>query len=602
MRLAEVQSSPQLQTVSADWEVDVMRFLKVLGLVGATSVGLVMSGCSGEAGFVDTSEHPGLDGTHTAHAPEGGTSGVDSANSPIAAESGDWYMDGGEQLGGTDGYWGDEDPNDESIPSAGDSYHNVGTNPFTIASSDPQSTFAADVDTASYDIFRRDLNVYNTLPQPASVRLEEYVNFFDYDYAAPEGDAPFSISLDAAPNPFVIGTTLVRVGIQGTRLSQLPRKDANIVFLVDASGSMGGQGKMELVKQTLMEAVDVFNPTDSVSIVTYAGGAGVLLPPTPASEKAVIKGAINSLQTGGSTAGASGINAAYAQAEDGFIDGGINHVIMCTDGDFNVGLSSDQNLVELIEERRASGVTFTALGFGAGNLNDSMMEKVTNAGNGTYSVIIDDDSAVDYAQNKLLQAMYFIAKDMKLQVTFNPDTVHAYRLLGYEINDIPDELFADDTIDAGEVGAGHNVTALYEVVMHGGDIPLPDGAPEPEDSGELFDGELNVMAGELVRVAVRWKDVDAGETTAASEVSQGILEAAVLDDFAAATDDFKWATAIAAFAEILKGSPYSSMDNLESIGSIVAGDSKSTWAREEFAELFTQAIEIAAANNLLPVQ
>ena len=197
---------------------------------------------------------------------------------------------------------------------------------------------------------------------------------------------------------------------------------------------------------------------------------------------------------------------------------------MCSDGDFNVGLTSDQSLVELIEEKRKSGVTFTALGFGSGSLNDSMMEKVTNAGNGTYAVIIDADSAIEYAQTKLLQAMYFIAKDMKLQVTFNPETVLAYRLLGYEINDIADELFTDDTVDAGEVGAGHNVTALYEVVMSGGLIPLPEGVPEPEDSGEIFDGELSVQADELVRRGAL-KDVDATEEDAAYEVSKGITEA-----------------------------------------------------------------------------
>lgn len=591
-----------------------MRTTSKYLLTSLCGLGLVLSGCSDESrrsGGLENTAPENLYGPGTTSGADGGASSgphqntigeesewgaVDAFDGSIGGTDGGDYSPG--SVDGTDTDYPEPEPEEETKPNEGDSFEPVGTNPFVIAASDPQSTFAADVDTASYDIFRRDIGQWNTLPNAASVRLEEYVNFFDYDYVAPEGDDPFSITLDAAPSPFVDGTTVVRVGIQGTRLSQLERKAANIVFLIDSSGSMGGQGKMELVKATLTEAVDVFAGTDMVSIVTYAGGAGVLLPPTPASEKAVIKGAIAGLGTGGSTAGAAGINAAYAQAEAAFIEGGINHVIMCTDGDFNVGLTSDQNLIELIEEKRTSGVTFTALGFGAGNLNDSMMEKVTNAGNGTYAVIIDDDAAIDYAQKKLLQAMYFIAKDMKLQVTFNPETVHAYRLLGYEINDIPDELFTDDTVDAGEVGAGHNVTALYEVVMNGGEVPLPEGAPQPEDSGVPFDGELSVQADELVRVAVRWKDVDATEEDAAYEVSLGITEAEVLSDISDASHDFKWAAAIAAFAEILKGSPYSSMANLAAIDTIVESDPKSTWAREEFASLYAKAKEMLPTESI----
>ncbi len=508
-----------------------------------------------------------------------------SMDEPASVEAFTAQSNGGTGSGGNIA----PDPIQHPPANQGDNYEAVGTNAFVIAESDPWSTFAADVDTASYDIFRRDIQELNAAPQAAGVRLEEYVNYFEYAYPAPEttSDTPFTISMQGAPSPFVPGTTVVRVGIKGRPLADLAEKDANIVFLIDASGSMGGAAKLPLVKETLTAALDVFQPTDSVSIVTYGGGAGLALAPTAASEKGTIATVINALASGGGTPGAAGINLAYEQAESAFIEGGINHVVLCTDGDFNVGVSSTTGLVELIEEKRKSGITLTVLGFGAGNLNDIMMEKVSNAGNGTYSLVTNQDDAIAYAHNRLLPSMYFIAKDMKIQTVFNPKMVHAYRLLGYEINDIADELFEDDTVDAGEVGAGHTVTALYEVVAAGGEIPQPDGAPEPED-GEPFEGELAVEGGELVRVVIRYKDVDAGEEDEAFEVSAGLAESDVLDTLDAADADFRWAAAIAAFAEILKDSPYADAANIATIDAIVAADPKSTYDREEFELLYTQ--------------
>ncbi|MDP6944352.1 MAG: von Willebrand factor type A domain-containing protein, partial [Myxococcota bacterium] len=358
-----------------------------------------------------------------------------------------------------------------------DRYEAVGTNAFVLAASDPMSTFAADVDTASYDIFRRDVAEFQRLPHPDSVRLEEFVNAFSYAYDAPEWgeEHPFAINLEAAASPFA-ESNLVQVGIQGLTIPDSEKKPGNLVFLVDVSGSMTGANKLSLVKVVLEETLAALAPTDLVSIVTYASEEEVRLAPTPVSHAETILAVINGLSAGGSTAGAAGIQMAYEQAESAYIEGGINHVILCTDGDFNVGISDDDELVAFIEDKRESGVTLTALGFGSGNLNDAMMEKVSNAGNGFYSVVATEDQAIAYAHTKLLNTTNLIAKDVKIQVQFNPDHVLAYRLLGYENRAIADEDFTNDAVDAGEVGSGHSVTALYEVVLTGEAIPAPEGA------------------------------------------------------------------------------------------------------------------------------
>lgn len=475
-----------------------------------------------------------------------------------------------------------------------DKYTAVGTNAFVLAASDPLSTFAADVDTASYDIFRRDVG-FGQLPMADSVRLEEYVNYFDYDYPAPDPtdeDVPFSISLEAAPSPFGPGTELLRVGIRGRALDETEKPPTNLVFLVDVSGSMGASNKLPLAKLILLEALQVLAPEDTLSIVTYAGATGVALPATPVSSKALIADTIKSFGAGGSTAGAAGIDLAYQQAESVFIEGGINHVLLCTDGDFNVGTASDSALVSLIEEKRKSGITLTVLGFGMGNLNDSMMEKITNAGNGTYSVISDSDQAISYVHHDLLGAMTFIAKDMKLQVVFNPEQVHAYRLLGYENRAIADEDFTNDQVDAGEVGAGHTVTALYEVVLKGGTVPDILGVDAPAGDAPPFAGELVVEPQELVRVSVRWKHRTASEEDAAAETSAGLPLDQMADSVEAGSADLQWAIAVAAFAEILKGSPFADASNLPTIQSLIKANTQSDPDREEFEALMTAAIEL----------
>ncbi len=519
------------------------------------------------------------------------------------------YMDGGvatmSSTGGAVAYGGSSAPpvvnggmmraeadSDDGMPeenNQGDRYEGVGTNPFVITEHDPFSTFAADVDTASYDLLRRDIND-GFLPQPQSVRLEEYVNYFTYDYPAPGEDAehPFAISLAAAPSIFSDQTKLLRVGIQAVKPPPFEKKQANVVFLIDVSGSMNDPDKLPLVQYLLTHTLDVLESDDTVAIVTYASSTGVRLEPTPISEKSEIAAVINNLSAGGSTAGASGIQLAYEQAEAGFIEDGINHVIMCTDGDFNVGISSDQQLVDLIEEKRQTGITLTTVGFGTGNLNDSMMEKVSNAGNGIYSVISDREQAERYAEERMLNTLFLIAKDMKIQVEFNPDAVYAYRLLGYENRAIADELFRDDTVDAGEIGAGHRVTALYELVMVGDEIPDIEGAPEAQD-GDPVEGDREIDDEDMVLVKVRYKDVDATEEDEAYEVSSTLQPDAIEDEISKADLDLQWVTAVASFAEILKDSPYADPERLDAIESIVADQKLRDVDRQEFVELFMKA-------------
>lgn len=459
------------------------------------------------------------------------------------------------------------------------------TNPFVVARHDPLSTFAADVDTASYELFRARAEAGSVI-EPASVRLEEFVNYFTYDYPAPSEDNehPFSISLAAAPSLSTRDAHVLRVGIQGVTLERNPTETpANLVFLVDKSGSMSGE--IPKVQRLLRETVGLLAPTDTISIVTYASAPGTALEATPVSESETILAAIDGLVAGGSTNGSGGITAAYDQAESVFVRGGINHILICTDGDFNVGLTSMQAMEELIVEKRQTGITFTALGFGGSNYNDALMEHISNLGNGIYGYIGSNEAADEYVENQMLQSMMHIAKDMKIQVEFNPAQVYAYRLLGYENRDIADDDFRNDVVDAGEIGSGHRVTALYEVVFREGDLPVRQDAP-PLDDGAAFSGMSEIDAEDIVLVKVRYKEPGASEQDAASEVSASLMTNEVLDGFEGASGDLQYAAAVAAYAEILKGSPYASPDALAAIRIILAEQAGRDDQRAEFLELF----------------
>lgn len=467
-----------------------------------------------------------------------------------------------------------------------DSYEAVGTNPYVNVAHDPFSTFAVDVDTASYDIFVRDIED-GRLPNPDSVRVEEYVNYFNYDYPAPEprAEIPFALNLAATAHPMGRQVATLRVGVQASRLEDQPKLPTNLVFLVDTSGSMSGE-KLALAQFVLRETLPHLDPTDTVSIVSYAGDVAVRLPPTPASNPERITQAIYGLTSGGGTNGASGINLAYDQAEAGFIEGGFNHVILCTDGDFNIGISDSDELVALIEEKRETGVTLTALGFGTGNLNDAMMERVTNAGNGIYSVLSSEMQAQRYAAERMLQSAQHVAKDMKIQVEFNPEHVVAYRLLGYENRALEDWQFRDDAVDAGEIGAGHRVTALYEIVLTGQSVPRGAALPEMLD-GEPVDGVREIDASEFVRVKVRWKDVGASVDDPAHELTSSLVPADVTTSIEDADPDLLWASSIIAFAEILKDSPFASTADLPRIQQLIEAQADRDVDRAAFVRHFT---------------
>ena len=515
--------------------------------------------------------------------------GYYGGSAPGNASSGGGASPGaGNQSGAGPG--GNAGPSPVVLPptNSGDRNAAPGTSPFVSTTSNPFSTFGADVDTASYDLFRRDVQL-GMLPRPEGVRLEEYVNYFAYEYPAPAAGAqhPFAISLEAAANVFDRNTTLVRVGIQAVKPPPFQKRPAHIVFLMDVSGSMQTADRLPLAKQVAIEARSVLDPTDKISRVTYASGTSVALPPTPVSDRVRITNAIQNLTGGGSTAGAAGLELAYQQATAGFIEGGINHIVLCTDGDFNVGPSSNTALLDLIREKRKTGVTMTALGFGIGNLNDSMMEAVSNAGNGIYGVISDADHATRYARERLLATIDHVAKDLKIQVEFNPAKVAAYRLLGYEDRLIDSRDFRNDAIDGGEVGAGHRVTALYELLPVGSTLPARPGQPAIME-GAATDLKPEIGANDLVLVKVRYKATTATDATPAFEVATALDALHVEETLGSAGADLQWAAAIAAFAEILKGSPFADRSFLPQIDQIVQTQAPRDADRTEFAQLFAK--------------
>ena len=351
-------------------------------------------------------------------------------------------------------------------------YSRIEDNRFLAALTNPLSTFSIDVDRASYSNVRRFLNQGQRPPADA-VRIEELVNYFTYDYAEPDGRAPFSIAADAAPAPWNPRHQLVRIGIQGKRYQSREIPPSNLVFLIDVSGSMMSEDKLPLVKRAFHTLVNHLGEKDRVAIVVYAGQAGLVLPSTPGSERETILSAIDRLEAGGSTAGGAGIRLAYDVAHRSFLPEGNNRVILATDGDFNVGVSSEGELTRLIEQRRKEGTYLTVLGFGTGNYKDSRMEALADKGNGNYAYIDNILEAKKVFGTELTGTLFTIAKDVKIQVEFNPSRVKAYRLIGYENRLLAKEDFNDDTKDAGELGAGHSVTALYEVVPVDSDEDFP---------------------------------------------------------------------------------------------------------------------------------
>ena len=442
---------------------------------------------------------------------------------------------------------------------SGERYAHFMENSFLASVTQPLSTFSIDVDTASYAIVRRFLSS-GKLPPSDAVRIEELVNYFPYDYPQPTGDAPFSVTMETAACPWRSGNLLLRVGLKGRQIDRRERPAGNLVFLIDVSGSMAENNKLPLVKQALGMLVEELTENDRVSIVTYAGDAGLKLPSTSGDQKQQILAAINGLSSGGSTHGSAGIELAYRQAAEHFITGGVNRVILATDGDLNVGVTSDTNLIELIQAKATGGTFLTVLGFGAGNLQDEKMEKLADNGNGLYAYIDGAREARKVLVEQLTGSTIAIAKDVKIQIEFNPAQIASYRLLGYENRLMAAAEFRDDRKDAGEIGAGHCVTALYELLPAAAAAdaiqpePLKYQAQISEAPATQRPSSQPVAAasGELLTLKLRFKRPD-GNTSQLEEFPLAKRGGT----FENASTDLRFASAVAAFGMLLRQSNHS---------------------------------------------
>lgn len=448
-----------------------------------------------------------------------------------------------------------------SAPANTEAYHPIQDNAFLSARRDPLSTFSVDVDTASASNVRR-FSEQGQLPPADAVRIEELLNYFTYRYPEAEGKDPFSVSHEVFGCPWAPDHRLVRIGLQGRRLNLAQLPPRNLVFLIDVSGSMGGEHRLPLVKQGLIRLCDSLRPQDRVAMVVYAGSSGLVLPPTSGSDRARIREALGRLEAGGSTHGSAGLRQAYEVARQNFQAGADNRVLLCTDGDFNVGESDEGSLVRLIEQERKSGVFLTCLGFGMGNLRDATLEQLADKGNGNYAYI-DSLKEMEKVFGSGGASLVTIAKDVKLQVEFNPSRVQAYRLIGYENRRLAAEDFNDDAKDAGEVNAGHSVTALYEIVPPGAPAVVPSVDPLRYQMPER---RLVRASSDLLTIKVRYKKPD-GFFSRLLEVP--VRDAAV--PFAQASEDSRWASAIASFGMALRESQYKGTSSLTTAREIALG-------------------------------
>jgi Ca-activated chloride channel homolog len=442
----------------------------------------------------------------------------------------------------------------DRLNASNESYALPVDNVYRSVDAEPLSTFSIDVDTASYSNVRRFING-GRLPPRDAVRVEELINYFPYRYATPKGDVPFAANLAVASAPWAPEHRLVRIGIKGRELSAATRPAANLVFLLDVSGSMNSQNKLPLVKASLRMLVERLRPDDRVAIVTYAGSSGLALPSTPASKKNEILAALDNLKPGGSTNGAMGIHLAYDIAKANFVaGGGINRVILCTDGDFNVGVTDRGELTRLIEEKAKSRVFLSVFGFGMGNLKDATLESLSSKGNGTYGYIDSRREAEKVFIEQVEGTLATIAKDVKIQVEFNPACVASYRLIGYENRMLAKEDFNNDAVDAGDIGAGHTVTALYEVVPVGaesGGAVRPAVDPLKYQKSKTSRPAAPTGSKELLTVKIRYKQPE-GDVSSKQEFP--LVDGGA--SFAEADSEFRFATAVAAWGMLLRDSEH----------------------------------------------
>jgi Ca-activated chloride channel homolog len=445
----------------------------------------------------------------------------------------------------------------DRTPGNTENFNVIDENPFLRPTTSPLSTFSIDVDTASYSKMRQFIN-NGTVPPKDAVRLEELVNYFPYRYPQPDRNQPFSVTTDVTQAPWNPQHKLVRIGLKGKQIEPAP--PSNLVFLIDVSGSMSGPGRLPLVQRSLCLLTQQLKAQDRVTLVVYAGSAGVVLAPTPGDQKAKILAAIANLRAGGSTAGGQGIELAYKKAEESFIKGGNNRVILATDGDFNVGVSSDAELVRMIEQRRDRGIFLTVLGFGMGNYKDGRMEQLADKGNGNYAYIDTFSEAKKVLVNDLRGTLFTIAKDVKIQVEMNPAKVQAYRLIGYENRALRDQDFNDDRKDAGEIGAGHTVTALYEIIPPGitPDVKLPDidGLKYQKPQAASIPSDSN----ELMQVKLRYKEPTGDRSEL---ISRSVLDQ--ITPMAEASEDLRFASSVAMFGLLLRDSEFKGKASVESV-------------------------------------
>lgn len=476
---------------------------------------------------------------------------------------------------------------------SGDRFTSKDTNPVKSVVSEPVSTFSIDVDTASYAYARQAIMHGGRLPEPDSVRVEEMINYFPYDWKGPDkADEAFKANVTVMPTPWNANTRLMHIGIKGYDIQLAEQPPSNLVFLIDVSGSMDEPNKLPLLKSAFRLFVNTLRPADTVSIVVYAGNSGVVLEPTKASEKQKILDAIDNLSPGGSTAGAEGIEAAYRLAEKAFQKHGVNRIMLATDGDFNVGMSSDEDLKQLIETKRKSGIFLSVLGFGTGNYNDGLMQTLAQNGNGVAAYI----DTLSEAQKTLVQeatsSLFPIAKDVKIQVEFNPVRIAEYRLIGYETRALKREDFNNDRIDAGEIGSGHRVTAIYEVTPVGSPAVLNNdlryAAKEKKEEAPVANDASTTASDELAFVKIRYKKPDQDKSNLITMPVKASEEKATVD---AAAPDVRFSVAVAAFAQKLKGETQVadySWDAIEALGLASKGDDRYGYRAE-----FLKMVELA---------
>ena len=434
-------------------------------------------------------------------------------------------------------------------------------NPIKQVIDAPVSTFSIDVDTGSYSNVRRMLNA-GRLPPADAVRVEEMINYFPYAYTLPKGNAPFAVHTEIAPAPWNTSHQLLHIGIKAQDIAKASLPPANLVFLVDVSGSMNSPERLPLLKSALKLLVNQLRPQDTVSLVTYASGTQVVLEPTSGAHKAAITAALDNLRAGGSTAGAAGITLAYNMAQQGYIKGGINRILLATDGDFNVGITSFEALKNMAEEKRKGGVSLSTLGFGVGNYNEKLMEQLADAGNGNYSYIDTLNEGQKVLVDEMTSTLATVAKDVKIQIEFNPNLVSEYRLVGYENRMLKREDFNNDKIDAGEVGAGHTVTAIYELTLKGS-----AGSVDPLRYGNDNTSAIN-KTGELAFLRLRYKAPD-GEISQLMEWP--LHKQDIKSSLANTSTEFRFAAAVAAFGQQLRGGKHTGEMDYADIAKLAGG-------------------------------